>query len=184
MKVEFLIKSVIKESEIFFTGEDRGLVHELLQHNGQGLVIEFICDKIIEYHIVIPELLGKMIQVLSSKLGLDPRRTWRTMVIEESESHQLKRLEIENNEVARQSEIQPETIFEKKKEYLSPSAVSEIDGYITHDELDLAVETLCYSLIENKVPISKRDVDTLLTIWLDLDHDPSEWIGFNIQPEI
>jgi hypothetical protein len=183
MEVEFLIASVITEVEKLFMKEDRDLVHEFLQHDDQGLFVEFICDKIDECHIVIPEHLGKLIQVLSAKFGLNPRSTWRAIVVEEFESHKLRRLEIEDENGLKSVDPQPKTIFEKTKKYLSSEAVSEFNEYLTYGELDLAVETLCYSLIEDKVPISKKDVDTLLTIWLDLDHDPSEWAGFNIQGE-
>lgn len=155
------------------------MFHELLSRDELNLAIEFICDKIFEHNLVISEYLGKILQVVSAKLGIIPRRSWGLLVIEESESHQLKRL----YPLLLDLEAPAREVFDKVRKYIEPEGAAQIDEFFTVGELELAVEDLVYCLINYKIPVSEKDVDKLRSIWLDIYRDPSEWVGFNIQEE-
>ena len=54
MQHEVLMTDIMKEIENRFMKYDIELVREFIQHKSQRLAIEFICDKIIEYHLPGP----------------------------------------------------------------------------------------------------------------------------------
>jgi hypothetical protein len=180
MELGFLLTSIVKDIGKILLKKDIALVQEFLDHDEPGLAVEHICDKLVEYNLAVSESTGKMLTVACDKLGID-RKAWWPLVVKDSVSHQLVRLAVLIYGVStEETEPQPETIFEKTKKYLTPAAISEIGDYIQYGELELAVDTLCYCLIKYRVPITKKDVDKLLTIWLDLGNNPMDWAGFNI----
>jgi hypothetical protein len=170
---------MINEIDKIAFRKDLIIFHELLNYDEPRLAIEFICDKIFECDLVIPERLGKMLQLVTAKLEIEPARSWWPIVIEESESHQLRRLCVEGSDLVGQTQ----EVFNRVKQYLTPRMSDLINEFLHHEELELAMDDLCHCLIDIQIPVLKKDVDKLRSIWLDMGYDPSEWTGFNIQDE-
>jgi hypothetical protein len=188
MDLDFLMHEIVESIQKFLSREDLSLALEFLNHNDQRLAIEFICDKFSEKNVVIPEQLGKMLQVASAKLGLPPNRSWKTILIEESEGHKLRRLMEVYANTAQDYEIDasihPKDILERSKKYFPSDIISELDSYFSYGEFELGLEGLIICLIRFHVPISKKEVDSLLTIWLDFGHNPGDWKEFTLLEDI
>jgi len=179
MDLDCLVSTIVDEVNKVMPGKDRALFHEFLDHAELQLAIEFICDKIFEYDVPIPARFGKMLQVISAKLEIEPARSWWPIMIEEPETHQLARLRAEGTGLY----VQAQEVFEIVKKYLTPQFACLVDEFLSHNELDLAIDELCHCLINHQIPISKHNVDTLRTIWLDMGYNPAELVGFNILKE-
>ena len=179
MQLDTLISAIALEIDKEFPGRDRNLFHEFLDRGELNLAIEFACDKIFEFDIPISEQLGKMLQVISEKLEMPPKRSWWPILVEETETHQLRRLYLEGPDLRTPAR----EIFEKIRTFLDPEAATEIEDYFSVGELGLAVEGVIYCTINGKIPISRKDANRLKSIWLDMNCDPREAEGFTIQDE-
>ncbi len=177
MELELLIFSIREEVCKILNKQDLELIDEFLDRDELHLTIEFVCDRLFDQNLVISEFLGKMLKEVSEKFEISPIRSWCPLLVEESESHQLKRLWGDSPDF----ETPVMEIFNKIRPSIDPDGAAQIDEFFSVGELSLAIDDIVYCLINNKIPISKKDVDQLRSIWHDLSHDPSEWIGFNIQ---
>jgi hypothetical protein len=177
MELEPLILSIREEVGKILKKRDLTLIDEFLDRDELHLTIEFICDRLFTQNFVISEFLGEMLKEISEKFEISPIRSWCPLLVEEAESHQLKRLWGDFPDF----ETPAMEIFNKVRPSIDPEAAAQIDEFFSVGELSLALDGLFYRLINDKIPISKKDVDQLRSIWHDLSHDPTEWIGFNIQ---
>jgi hypothetical protein len=177
MELDSLISSTLNDIEKILPAWSIKIIRELLRYEEPELAVEFMCDKLIEYKCIIPERLGKMLQVLSYKLHLEPEISWWGIVVEDPETKQPVRL------LAEKPDLTPpgSEIFEKVKQDLLPSDASLIDEFMTAGEDDLAIDELCLCLINDHIPISKSDADVLRTIWLDMGRDPNDLANFTIE---
>lgn len=169
--------SLIGELEKLLSLEDVSLMKQFLSHEEVGLALEYICDKLIENGTIIPESLARKILIASSNLGLKPDKTWETIIVEEENSHQLRRLFREGPDLYTPM-IQ---IVNELKNELPQADADQIAEFFEHNELDLGVDLLCSCLIQERIPICKRILDKIRVVLLDSDRDPEMWKGFVIK---
>jgi hypothetical protein len=177
MNLDVVMPIILTASAKILSQDDMDLVFELLAHNELGLAIELICDKLAEYNSILPESLGLKLQFVATQLMLDPLKTWEGLIIEENHSHQLRRMYREGADL--NSYI--ETIFHGVCDKLNSDSIRRIREFLDYDELDLAIDSLCYGLISGKIEISKIVLNRIRTVLLDLGRDPDEWKGFVIK---
>jgi hypothetical protein len=170
---------VIAEMDKVLLHEDIVIFHDFLAHGQQELAIEFACDRTLEHGFVISEKLGQMLLVLCGKLGLSPYRTWRAIWVERPPPEGRDRLRVEGADL-----LSPIVeIFLKFQDRLDSGWVDQIQFFLVNEDLDLAIEDIYSCFVENQIPISKRDVDTIRSTWLDLGRDPAELKDFVLKEE-
>lgn len=179
MNVAKAMTEVLRVSENILSNDDMSLVFNLLSHDEAGIAVEFICDKLAEYNSVLSENLGFNLQFISTKLKLDPIKTWEGLIVENIDSHQLRRIFRDGPDL--NSFIR--SIFHDVIEQLQTESVRRVSEYLEHDELDLAIDSLSYGLINGKIEISKSVLDKIRIALLDLGRDPEEWKGFLVKAE-
>lgn len=172
------ISSVIRGVEEFLSSEDLDLMYEFLSHGKISLTIEFICDKLEEYSSIIPEGLGKRIQVISGQLSLCPARSWEGIIIWDTTLNHPRRLQRDIPDFG----LRIERIYEPVKNDLGSKDRSHIEEFLEHDECELAIDCLCACLTQDRIPISLETINKIREIFLDLDMDPERWKGFVIKP--
>jgi hypothetical protein len=179
MEISSTFSIISEEIDKVFQESDLDLFHEFLAIDEPEMAIEFICDRISEYDFRITDRLGQALQIASAKLCVPPGRSWWGIVVKEAGSGQLKRLYSDGPDLVSQAR----GVFEKAKKYIPSRDAEQIDEYLSHDELELAMEDLCYVLVHEKIEISKQDLDRLRTIWLDMGLDPAQLSGFSLRNE-
>lgn len=179
MDMDKILPVVLKEAEKILTAGDVGLLHEFLDHHELGTAIEFICDQLIDHNRIIPESLALKIQFISSTLGLNPGKTWWYLLVENDFSHEPVRLFREGPDI-----LSPlEKIFQEYRSKIDIKDAEQIDEFITQNEIELAIDLLCYCLIKKKIPIEKTTLHRIRTLLLDSERDPNAWEGFEIKEE-
>jgi hypothetical protein len=179
METESLMKSIITEIHTVLSPEDLILFHEFLSKNEIKLAIEFMCDRLFEREIKLPESLGRKIRVLCEKLELSPYETWRGILVKNEDGELIEQM----NPISPDWASPLREILERVRDRMEPGVAALIQDYLTQCEIEIAIEDMCHALIYYKIPISQKDVDILRTFWLDLGHNPTEFTGFLIQED-
>ena len=175
MEIDDLKIEIIHEIGPLIETTDMRIFHEFLRHGELALAIEFICDKLFENDIYISERLSKMLRVAAAKLEIAPENSWSGIVVIEEKTGRLWRMLIgcpSSEGVGERLEINH--IFPQIEKYVDPGAVSEIRLYWSHNEPELALESLCCYLIEGKIQIPRKHANTIRALWLDLGRDQGE----------
>ena len=175
------IKEVSAEIDRFLPGNNyRDLFHEFLSQNEEILACEFVCDRLREFGVVLPEKLGKTLRMLCEENGISLERGVLCLRIVNSTTGEWEWL----HPIA--PDIWTAPLFEilnKIRDKTDLKSAMWIQDFIDVGEFSLAVEFLFEALLSDKIPISQKDLDTLKSIWLDFEGHPTELTGFIIMKE-
>lgn len=176
MNIDTLLNQITMNASSMLLKDDLSLFCEFVSYGELELAIEFMCDKIRERNVIIPEKFGRMLKVLADKFGISPARSWWSLPVQDSEGKRAWRLCFEGPDL-----IPPIlSIFERVKKSIDTATAQQIKEFFDAGESELAVDELWHTLVQDKIPISKLEVDQLRTIWLDMGNNPAELTGFVI----
>ena len=175
------IKEVSTEIDRFLSGKnDRDLFHEFLLQDEEILACEFVCDRIDEFEIVLPEKLGKTLRMLCEENGISLKRGALCLRMVNSITGEKEALYPIGPDIWTAPLLE---ILNKIRDKADIKSATWIQEFIDVGEFFLAVDDILHILISDKIPISQKDLDTLKSFWLEFKGYPTELTGFIIMEE-
>ena len=164
------VESLFRKAKGFLNQSDISWINEFFLHDKFELVVEFICDKILEYKIIVDEKLGKEIQKLQKKYLLDPKRTWDAIIVKEKETNReyylfYRKIPFEN------LYKRCKKVLSEVKKIFAPNEFFYQEDYVEHDEFGLAIEDICYALSFSKKRINRTLFDKIKSLVADMSID-------------
>ena len=164
------VLTLIRKIKWFLKMEDVSWIEEFVLYDKLELIVEFICDKALEYSVVLDEKIGKKIQKIVRKYHLNPKRSWDALMVKENETDRKYFLfyrKVPYEKVYKECK----RILEIVKKMFDPGEFSFEEDFVEHNEFALAMEGVCLSLSKSKARISRKLFDKIKSLVADMSID-------------
>ena len=164
------VLSLVRKIKQFLITDDILWINEFILYEKFELVVEYICDKMLEYNIILNEKIGKKIQRIVKKNDLNPVRTWNAIMIKKDEGdskHYIFYQGIPYEKLYQRCKA----VLEEVKKLYSKDDFALQEDFLEHNELGLVIEDVCSGLKMDKIPIKRPLFEKIKNLAIDMEID-------------
>ena len=181
MDVKNEVLNILCKARCLISQEDFTIASDLFSKNELHLVIEFLCDVLLDNSVRVPFELGEKIRYIAEKMSLYPERTWESIIVSKNDGKEWYRLMSGKDSSELFDEVNE--IYQALKDKLDLDGDGSASDFLTHGEYALAMEVICAELYSKKLPITSEFARKIKAALIDTECKDNSISGFVIKDE-